>query len=123
MAVVVGTCTMMALRVLGVASEMPLAAFGRAPRLVWSGFTVNAATGFALFAIDAEHKATQGVFYVKLACIALALVCYTQIRRRAFAVQGGADASPGGGVKGLAVLSLVLWTGATVAGRLMAYLI
>jgi len=26
-------------------------------------------------------------------------------------------------VKALAVLSLILWTGATVAGRLMAYLI
>jgi hypothetical protein len=28
-----------------------------------------------------------------------------------------------GEVKALAVLSLILWTGATVAGRLMAYLI
>ena len=84
MAIVVGTCAVMALRVLGVAPDMPLSAFRHAPRLVWGGFTVNAATGLALFAMDAEHKATQTVFFVKLALIALALVCYAQLRAPGF---------------------------------------
>ena len=121
MAIVVGTCAMMALRVLGVAPDMPLNAFRYVHRLVWGGFLVNAATGMALFAMDAEHKATQTVFYVKLVLIALALVCYAQIRRRVF-VHPPNGARIGGPVKALALLSLALWTGATIAGRLMAYL-
>lgn len=123
MAIVVGTCAVMALRVLGVAPEMPLSGFRHAPRLVWGGFVLNAATGVALFAMDAEHKATQTVFFVKLAFIALALVCYAQLRRRVFANPAVADARIGADAKALAVISLILWTGATVAGRLMAYLV
>src|SRR5918996_1144522 len=84
MAIVVGTCSVMALRVLGVAPDMPLHALRYAHRLVWGGFIVNAATGMALFAMDAEHKASQTVFHVKLVLIALALVCYAQLRRRVF---------------------------------------
>jgi hypothetical protein len=124
MSIVVGACAVMALRVLGVAPDMPLTAFGHLPRVVWSGFAVNAATGLGLFAMDAEHKATQTVFYVKLLFIALALVCYARLRRRLVAGPGAAaDARIGREAKALAVLSLILWTGATVAGRLMAYLI
>jgi len=122
MSIVVGTCAVMALRVLGVAPDMPLVAFQHAPRLVWGGFILNATTGLALFGVDAEHKATQTVFYVKLALIALALVCYAQIRRRVFARPAASDGPIGPGAKALAVISLILWTGATVAGRLMAYL-
>lgn len=124
MSVVVGACAVMALRVLGVAPEMPLSAFRHVPRIVWGGFAVNATTGFGLFAMDAEHKATQTVFYVKLLLIALALICYARLRRRVFARPGAAvDARIGREAKVLAVFSLILWTGATVAGRLMAYLI
>ena len=122
MAIVVGTCSVMALRVLGVAPDMPLHAFRFAHRLVWGGFAVNAATGIALFAMDAEHKATQTVFYVKLVFIALALVCYAQLRRRVFVNPSAMDLPIGAGAKAFALISLVLWTGATIAGRLMAYL-
>ncbi len=124
MAIVVGTCAVMALRILGVAPDMPFSAFRHAHRLVWGGFLVNATTGLALFAMDAEHKATQAVFYVKLAFIALALVCYAQLRRRVFVNPNPSwtDGPVGGDARTLAVASLILWTGATVAGRLMAYL-
>lgn len=123
MAIVVGTCAVMALRVLGVAPDMPLTGFRHAPRLVWSGFTLNAATGVGLFAMDAVHKASQPVFFVKLALIALALLCYAQLRRRVFAGPSAEDVRIGPDVKALALISLILWTGATVAGRLMAYLV
>lgn len=125
MAVVVGTCVVMDLRLLGIAGDVPLKALVAAPRLVWTGFFVNAATGIALFTTDAEHKAMQTVFFVKLFLIFLALVVYVRIRKLVFDGSFGAPtaASISGEVKALAVLSLVLWTGATVAGRLMAYLL
>src|SRR5262245_58327397 len=123
MAIVVGTCGVMALRLLVHAPDMPLSGFRHTPRLVWSGFTINAATGVGLFAMDAVHKATQPVFYVKLVLIALALMCYGQLRRRVFANPAAGEIRIGTDAKALALISLILWTGATVAGRLMAYLV
>jgi hypothetical protein len=49
MAIVVWTCVVMDLRLLGIAGDVPLKALVAAPRLVWTGFLVNAATGIALF--------------------------------------------------------------------------
>jgi hypothetical protein len=123
MAIVVGTCAVMDLRLLGVGDGVPLTALQGAPRLVWTGFLINAATGLALFTTDAEHKAVQIVFFVKLALIFLALAVYARIRRLVFRRSEALTAPISSEVKALAVLSLILWTGATVAGRLMAYLL
>jgi hypothetical protein len=95
----------------------------RAPRLVWTGFFINAATGLALFTTDAEHKAVQTVFFVKLSLIFLALVVYVRLRTLVFRTASPQPALISGEVKALAAVSLLLWTGATVAGRLMAYLL
>jgi hypothetical protein len=123
MAIVVGTCVVMDLRLLGIGGDVPLTALTRAPRLVWTGFIINAATGIALFTTDAEHKATQTVFFVKLSLIFLALAVYARIRKLVFSSPGTTTMPLAGEVKVLAILSLILWTGATVAGRLMAYLL
>jgi hypothetical protein len=122
MAIVVGTCAVIDLRLLGVGADVPLTAFRAAPRLVWTGFLINAATGLALFTTDAEHKAMQTVFYVKLALIFLALLVYARIRRLVFGSPAALTAPITSEAKALAVISLIFWTGATVAGRLMAYL-
>jgi hypothetical protein len=123
MAIVVGTCAVMDLRLLGIAPDVPLTALANAPRLVWTGFLINAATGIALFTTDAEHKATQTVFFVKLALIVLALLAYGRLRRIVFRNPAALAAPIPTEAKMLAIVSLILWTGATVAGRLMAYLI
>jgi len=123
MAIVVGTCVVMDLRLLGIGGDVPLTALARAPRLVWTGFVINAATGLALFTTDAEHKAVQKVFFLKLSLIFLALGVYARLRRLVFRTATPLAASISGEVKALAILSLMLWTGATVAGRLMAYLL
>src|SRR5436190_20080252 len=123
MAIVVGTCVIMDLRLLGIAADVPLTALTRAPRLVWTGFIINAATGVALFTTDAEHKATQTVFFVKLSLIFLALAVYARIRKLVFGSPAAIASPLPREVKALAILSLILWTGATVAGRLMAYLL
>ena len=123
MAIVVGTCVVMDLRLLGICGDVPLSALVGAPRLVWTGFFINAATGLALFTTDAEHKAVQTVFFVKLSLIFLALAVYARLRRLVFRTAAPHASTMSSEVKALAVLSLLLWTGATVAGRLMAYLL
>jgi hypothetical protein len=123
MAIVVGTCVVMDLRLLGIGGDIPLRSLANAPRLVWTGFIINAATGIALFTTDAEHKAMQTVFFVKLSLIFLAIAVYARLRKLVFRSPSTLASPLSGEVKALAVLSLILWTGATVAGRLMAYLL
>jgi hypothetical protein len=53
------------------------------------------------------------VFNVKLVFIALALVCYAQLRRRAFVNPPSTERRSGATAKAFAIASLVLWTGAT----------
>lgn len=121
MSVVVGTCAVIDLRILGVAGDLPFTSLRRAPLFVWSGFTVNAITGALLFLPAAEQKAMQTAFFIKLVFIAFALLAYGRIRRLEFRETVPRTAPISMEARALAVLSLVLWAGATVAGRLMAY--
>jgi hypothetical protein len=114
LALVVGASAVLDLRVLGVAPAVPLSALRGIGRPMWIGFALNAATGAVLFAAAAVLKGTQWIFYLKLGLIASALVVDGRLRRRAF----GDAVVP---LRAFAVASLVLWTGAIVAGRLMAY--
>ena len=120
--VLVGANAVVDFRLLGFAPRLPISSLAPLYRFMWAGFAMNAVTGILLFASDAMKKATQPVFYVKLALIAVALVVTAAIRKtmeRAPALD--ADLSPRPGRR-LAALSLLLWAGAVAAGRLMAYL-
>jgi hypothetical protein len=108
-------------RILGVAPRLPLAPMVKFYRVMWMAFWINALSGAALLAADATTKLTNPVFYFKLAFIALAVATMILIRRRVFG-NPSLDLSPvTNGAKLLAVTSLVFWTGAITAGRLMAY--
>lgn len=118
LAIVVGASAIVDLRRLGQARALEgLDLSGLLPVIGW-GLAVNALTGVLLFAADATRKGTQPVFFVKLACIGLALVVTVRTRAWLNADTGPADASQ----RALAVASLGLWVAAIVAGRLMAYL-
>ena len=99
------------LRMLGVASRIPEAVFDRFLPVMWIGLGVNAISGVALLLGYPTKALTNPVFYLKLAFIAAALVLVNAIRRRRGV----------GAPKALAVASIVCWTGAIVAGRLLAY--
>jgi hypothetical protein len=121
--VLVGANAIIDLRLLGFARRLPLPSLAPLYRFMWAGFTINAVTGVLLFTANATTKATQPVFYVKLALIAAALVSTAAIRRAvAHDRSPPRDTAPVTSPRRLAMLSLVLWTGAIAAGRLMAYL-
>jgi hypothetical protein len=97
---VVGVSAAIDLRLLGVASTIPLASLDRLFGVMWAGFALTAATGVLLFVSDATKHASNA---------ALALV-----RSRVFhGQQHGAV---------LAAASLGCWLIALTAGRLMAYI-
>ncbi|HMF94523.1 MAG TPA: hypothetical protein VKE96_09525 [Vicinamibacterales bacterium] len=119
--VLVGANAIIDFRLLGFAPRLPLPSLSPLYRFMWAGFAINAVTGVLLFISDATTKARQPVFYVKLALIALALVITAAIRRSTNGAVPG-DVEPAPKTRRLAALSLVVWTGAIAAGRLMAYL-
>jgi hypothetical protein len=121
--VLVGANAIIDFRLLGFAPRLPLPSLSPLYRFMWAGFVINAVTGVMLFVSNATTKARQPVFYIKLALIALALLITAAIRS---AVERGpalsaADPAPARTTR-LAALSLLVWTGAIAAGRLMAYL-
>lgn len=118
LALLVGGSVAVDLRLLGVARAAPVGAVGPLFRLMWIGLAINAATGVLLFIADAVGKAHQPIFWAKLACVAGGV----WVMMRLGPMVDGAQPADGRGGRRLAVASLVLWTGAMVSGRLMAYL-
>ena len=118
--VLVGASTVIDLRLLGAAPQIPLEPLRRLFPVMWAGFWINAISGVALFAADATTKGTTTVFLSKLAIIVLAIVVLMAIKRAAFG-DGSAAEKTSVTVRALAAASLVLWLAAIVTGRYMAY--
>lgn len=110
------------LRLLGVGTGVPLPALRKLFGTMWFGLAINTITGLLLYAASARVKTFVIMFWVKLAFIALALVVLVRIRRVVLDSAEGSQASIPAGAGRLAALSLFFWSGAMIAGRLMAYL-
>jgi uncharacterized oligopeptide transporter (OPT) family protein len=122
MAIVAGMSGAVDLRVLGVADRMPLAPLEKFFRVIWVGFWISAISGFLLLIAGASTKTVSGVFWIKLAFIATALIIQRVMRKKIFR-DPLVDKKPvpmDG--RALAAASLLLWCGAITAGRLMAYI-
>jgi hypothetical protein len=121
----VGVAAALDLRVLGVATRVPLAEMRRFAPVLWVGFWVNAVSGLLLLIGYPTKALTNPVFYLKLILIATAMALFVRISRRAAdeTVSAGVAADPVGsrGLRRMAIVSLVCWAGAITAGRLLAY--
>jgi hypothetical protein len=110
----VGLSSAIDLRLLGVASRIPLSSLDRLFSPMWTGLALTAATGVLLFISDATKHASNPAFWVKLVFVALAITTLAFTRTRVFRLHHGG--------KMLAAVSLACWFGALSAGRLMAYI-
>jgi hypothetical protein len=120
---VVGVNVAIDLRILGVARQMPLAPMRKLFPWMWAGFIVNALSGIALLIADATTKLANPVFLVKMAFIALGVINMGWSKRKLFDDPAALEQfPPTAHAKRVAIVSLVLWIGATTAGRLMGYL-
>lgn len=121
MAVLVGVIAGIDLRILGLTPAVPLSPLRKLMPLVWLAFWVNAITGTMLLMADATTKLTNPDFGIKMVFIVLAVIAQRLIERRVFG-DPEVDTRPfSANAKMLAVMSLVCWLGAIVAGRLLAY--
>src|SRR6516164_3600358 len=94
LAFLVGINVAIDLRILGVASSMPLAPMKKLFPWMWAGFWVNAVSGVALLIADATTKLANPVFGVKMAFITLGVVNMGWSKRRLFDDPGGLEQFP-----------------------------
>lgn len=123
LAVVVGTFVMRDLRLLGLFAGIQYGALDSLRMPGWTGFVINAVSGCFLFTSQATTFISNTPFLLKISMIFLAAICAGVIQNRIRDEAAGWDASgaAAGSVRILAGLSILLWTGAIVAGRLVAY--
>lgn len=124
LAIVVGIFSMRDLTLLGLFPGIRPAAFLGISKLAWGGFVVNALSGFALFASQATVFVTSVPFLIKISCIVAGMVMAGVIQSR---LRGETNLGDGGvlistSTKTIAVISLLLWAAAIIAGRLIAYI-
>ena len=121
MGLAAGLSAALDLRVLGVAARMPLVEFRRFRPVLWGGFWLNAVSGVLLLIGYPTKALTNPVFYLKLLLIAIGMVLMARMQRAIGNERALADPASSQRLKRLAVISLVCWTGAIFAGRLLAY--
>jgi len=122
LAMVVGVNTLIALRLLGVAREIPLAGLRRLYGIVWIGFLINLASGLLLFIAEAHTMVAMVAFWGKMMFVAMGMVVAALLKRQYFtdvaSVQAGVVTRVG---RNLAIMSLACWYLALIFGRLTAY--
>jgi len=121
MGLLAGTSGLVALRILGLAPEIPMDSMERLTPIMWGGFWLNTITGITLFCPDATIKAISPVFYTKMVFVALAMVLTVSIKKNVFRDPLVDKRPTPMNSKALALASLICWLGAITAGRLLAY--
>jgi hypothetical protein len=143
---VVGILIVLDLRVLGLAEGIPIAALSRLMPVAWCGFVINALSGILLFMANATRLVTNWAFILKMSAVVLGGIVSWMLWR---SLAGGASATPltttpfattpfaaaataaaakpaatfivTRNARIIAVLSLVVWFGAILFGRVIAY--
>ena len=119
LSLVVGTNAVIDLRILGVASSLPLKPLRRLFNIGWTGLGINITTGILLLIGYPTKALTNPVFYFKLTFIALA-VFFMWRMNRLFQDSSLDDSTLISKGKSVAIFSLTFWVCAVSAGRLLS---
>ena len=121
MSVIAGGSAAIDFALLGLWPKSSLASLKNLFPVLMVGFAVNAFTGVSIFMKDAATYGINLDLYIKLLFVLGGMVLLVIIRRRVFDHPQVAQTPVSSGVKALAWASLACWTGAIIAGRLIAY--
>ena len=119
MAIVVGVVTMIDIRVLGFARQIPISSFRSLFNLTWAGFAMNFISGCLLFTGDPKKFYFSTPFRIKIFLIVLGMITMWRLLLAVIHTDTG-DAPAK--ARTIAAFSLFCWFGAITAGRLIAYL-
>lgn len=120
MSLVVGANAVVDLRILGIAQGLPLQPLRKLFTVMWTGLAVNVTTGLLLLTAYPTKALTNPDFYVKLSCIAAAVVIMYKMNKNVFGDDSLSEAAMIARGKLLAKFSLAFWVGAVCAGRLLS---
>lgn len=121
LALLVGASWVLDLRLLGISRTIPLSAFRWVFTVVAIGLVLNLATGVLLFIKSATTWGTSIPFLVKMTLVAAGVATLLPIR--AHVLRGDDVRGVTGRVRFWAIASILAWSAAITAGRLLAYLI
>lgn len=120
LSLLVGANAVVDLRILGVASGLPLKPMKQLFGFMWAGLAINVTTGLLLLTGYPTKALTDLDFYVKISFITLAVLTMRKIYVRVFSDPSLSEVDMISKGKTMATLSLVLWIGAISAGRMLS---
>lgn len=128
LAIVVGLFSMRDLKLLGLFAELPLEKQSGLGGLALAGFSLNLLSGLLLFSSQASYLITSVPFLIKISLIlsgmVVAMLIQSRIKKAGLTDLLGTLSDSLSGIpvpKTLAVASLLIWSSAIIAGRLIAY--
>lgn len=123
LSLLIGTVGLFDLRLLGLARGIPASALHRLVKWGVLGFALNVVSGLSFLMAEPDQYVYNPSFHVKMLCVAAAGLnagaFYLTAYRRTTAGGPGADAPLA--AKIAAAVSLSLWIGVIVAGRLLTF--
>ena len=124
MATSVGLILVLDLRLLGVFDQISFSFLRRALLLAWTGFAINFLSGTALFVPRGVEYVGDPAFLTKIALIIMGVSTTAYLQRRLADRAESWDAGEvrSVGIRGWAAASIVMWFGAIMSGRFIAYI-
>jgi hypothetical protein len=116
-----GGSTAIDLRILGMASGVPLKAMGRFYPLLWLALGVNVPTGILLVIGYPTKQLTNPIFYIKLTLLAVALWLLVRVGTIVLRTEEAERKTMSAQARMLASASIAAWVLLIIAGRLLEY--
>lgn len=111
------------LRLIGLAKQVPIAAFHRLIPFAILGFLINAVSGTLFLMTHPDQYVYNPAFHLKVLCVILAgvnvLVFYVIVFRHVRSFEPGTQAPPLARVSG--AVSLALWITVIICGRMITF--
>ena len=121
LSIVVGANTVVAIRVLGVASNIPLRPLVRLFPFMWIGFILTVISGLGLTIASATSKLVNPILLIKLVLVIITGVLMRALDKKVFRSPSGLKEATAQEGKAMAASLLILWLVVMILGRLIAY--
>ena len=122
LAIVLGTSTLIALRLLGVAPAIPIESLRRLQGFIWFGFIINLVSGILLFIAEATKMGVMPAFIFKMTLVVIGMALGQVIRKKVLEDEDAIATNVLPAFAGsLAVVSLICWALTLISGRLTGY--
>jgi len=116
-----GVNCVVSIRMLGVASTIPLQPLKRLFPFMWLGFVLTLLSGAGLAMARATVLLTNPILIIKLVLVVVGMLIMWMMERNVFSNPAGFDEAKPGSARMLAGAEIVIWFLVLTLGRLIAY--